>query len=249
MPRFVWARVWCDLLEHRNFRKRPDCDIRLVVGLILYAKKHSGDAGLVEGLDAEEMRGLFGIKAPLQRVEEAVEYLLRIGWLQHADDHGNYVIKDFIERQTKTDSSEAQKARAKRYYENHKDEVLTKRKFSRGLTSEHSQSHALEHTRSHAGLTASDQNGLTPQSHADVDEDEDPRSGSSSKDGESEGKDSHTCESVDNAQAIPANLSESERSHFLKLVKDGKASEATAFLAELRRPQVPEKIQRKRGAL
>jgi hypothetical protein len=240
MPRFVWARVWCDLLEHRNFRKRPDCDIRLVVGLILYAKKHSGDAGLIEGLDAEEMRGLFGIKASTQRVQEGLEYLLRIGWLQLVDDHGSYVIKDFIERQTKTDSSEAQKARAQRYYASHKDAILTKRKFSRGLTSEQPQSHALEHPRSHAGLTALDRDGLTPQSHADVDEDEDPRSARSSKDGESEGKDTTACESVDNPQAIPANLSESERSHVLKLWKDGKGSDATAFLAS---------IQRKRGAL
>jgi hypothetical protein len=99
MARFVWARVWCDLLRHRNFRKRPDCDVRLVVGLILHAKEHSGDQGIVQGLDAEEMRGLFGIKATVQKVQEGLEYLIRIGWLQLSDDKGSYLIRDFADRQ------------------------------------------------------------------------------------------------------------------------------------------------------
>jgi hypothetical protein len=54
-----------------------------------------------------------------------------------------------------------------------------------------------------------------------------------SKSGESEGRESTACESVDNPEHIPANLSESERSHVLTLFRDGKATEARDYLASL----------------
>lgn len=69
----------------------------------------------------------------------------------------------------------------------------------------------------------------------------------SSLSGESEGRESTACESVDNPEHIPANLNESERSHVLTLFRDGKATEARDYLASLQGGRgIP--IQKKSGS-
>lgn len=64
---------------------------------MLHAKEYSPD-GVVRGLDAEEMRGLFGIKAPLVSVKAGLAYLRERGWLVELPD-GALLIRDFAQRQ------------------------------------------------------------------------------------------------------------------------------------------------------
>lgn len=115
MPRNVWAKVWCDFLRHPRFRRRPDCDVRLALGLILYAKEYAPGDGVVRDLDAETMRSMFGISAPLTKVQEGLEYFLRCGWLEHADEQGSLRIKDFTERQG-IDTASPTKRKMKVYF-------------------------------------------------------------------------------------------------------------------------------------
>jgi hypothetical protein len=221
MARNVWAKVWCDILRHPVFARRPDCDKVLGVGLILYAKEYFPDDGVVRGLDAEEMRRAFRISAPTAKVQEGLEYLLRCGWLRFVDDRGSFVIKDFVARQKHRDTPEAQRERAKRYYEQHKDEVLQKRKFSR-------QSHDSSDDILTAGITE-----VSPtRSHAESEAESESPDDRSSQDGESEGKDSTACESGDSVPAPPENLSDSDKSQARRLLAQGKATAVLELLAQ-----------------
>jgi hypothetical protein len=238
MRRNAWVKLWCDLLRHPLLRRRPDCDVRLVIGLLCHVKEHSPEDGAIRGLDAAEMRGLFGIKASVRQVEEGVEYLLRSGWLLLADDGGSLVIKDFVERQKKAgDPPEAQSERAKRYYSNHRDDVLRKRKFSRMVSRENDREKAQVLTH---GLTQDHMRSHGSSSHAEVEE-EKRKSDLSAR---SEGRNSQ--EPVDNSGL--EDLTASDRAQVQALLSQGKATEAAALLASLQGGRgIP--IQKKSGGV
>lgn len=117
MQRFVYAKVYCDLLRHPRFRNRPDCDIRLVLGLILEAKENTAD-GVIRELTPENARSLCHIKAPVRFVKAALEHLVLSGWLIPHPENA-YEIKDFLQRQERDSASERMKR--------HRDGGVTKR--------------------------------------------------------------------------------------------------------------------------
>jgi len=129
LARFVYAKIYCDILRHPLLRGRPDCDVRLVLGLLLEAKEHTDD-GVLRHLTAVDAKELCHIKAPTAKVQAGIDYLVAAGWLIPHPDLA-YEIKDFVERQGKTDSPEAQAERSQRYYESHRETILAKRKVSR----------------------------------------------------------------------------------------------------------------------
>jgi hypothetical protein len=67
--------------RHPKLVTRPDCDRLLWLCLLLHAKEHSPADGVVRGLDAAMMRGLWAIKAPLAKVQEALGYFIAAGML------------------------------------------------------------------------------------------------------------------------------------------------------------------------
>lgn len=113
--RNAWAKVYCDFLQHPKILGRSDCGKLLFLGLILYAKFHAPDSGVIYGLGPEEMRGAFGIKAPLKAVEDALLGLLNDGLVLRSGDNG-FIIKSFVERQQRAgDTPEAHADRQQKY--------------------------------------------------------------------------------------------------------------------------------------
>lgn len=106
MARFVYAKIYCDILRHPMLRGRPDCDARLVVGLILEAKENTDDA-VLHGLTADDARSLCHIKAPVAKVQDGIDYLVQRGWLIPRGEH-SYEIKDFMIRQGADSQAERQ---------------------------------------------------------------------------------------------------------------------------------------------
>lgn len=121
MARFVYAKVYCDILRHPLFRSRPDFETKLVLGLILEAKEHTED-GVLRKLTAEDARALCYIKASTAKVQEAIDYLVAVGWLIPHPDLA-YEIKDFVPRQAADSPAE----RASRWRDAHLNERVTKR--------------------------------------------------------------------------------------------------------------------------
>jgi hypothetical protein len=166
----------------------------------------------------------------LQKVQDGLEYFLRCGWLEHADEQGSLRIKDFVRRQ----AADSAAVRVQRWREGKSNgdgnEPVTKplRKAN------------AEVTRGRYDVTGV----ALPEVEEEEEEDHDRRAA----DGESEGKSSQAAASVDRQQQAIASLSESDRLRVTKLLTAGKAAEATALLAELSDAQVPETIQRKAGA-
>lgn len=114
--RAAWAKVYCDLLRHPKVIGRPDSDVRLFLGLILYAKEYAPDTGLV-ALSPEDMRSTFGIKAPLKAVLDGIAYFVKESVLVR---EGDFVrLRDFAARQ-KDDSSAA---RTRAWRERHGDDL------------------------------------------------------------------------------------------------------------------------------
>jgi hypothetical protein len=230
MPRNVWAKVWCDFLRHPRFRRRPDCDKVLALGLILYAKEYAANDGVVRDLDADAMRSMFGISAPLQKVQDGLEYFLQCGWLEHTDERGSLRIKDFVRRQ----AADSAAVRVQRWREGK----------SNGDANE-SVTKPLRKTNAKVTRGRYDVTGVAlPEVEEEEEEDHDRRA----VDGESEGKSSQAAASVDRQQQSIASLSESDRLRVTKLLTAGRAAEATALLAELSGAQVPDTIQRKAGS-
>lgn len=121
MARFVYAKVYCDILRHPLFRSRPDFETKLVLGLILEAKEHTED-GVLRKLTAEDARALCHIKASVQKVQEAIDYLVAVGWLIPHPELA-YEIKDFLPRQEADSAAD----RMARWRETHRDDPVTKR--------------------------------------------------------------------------------------------------------------------------
>jgi hypothetical protein len=221
MPRHVWAKVYCDLLRHPKIIGRPDSDVRLFLGLILYAKEYAPETGLVP-LTPAAMRDAFGIKASLSAVKLGVAYFVDCGVLVSDGEHVR--LKDFAERQAKTDTPEAQAARSKAYYDRHKAQILNKRKTSRGLT-DFSRVVSRENSSGLTRMNASD--GLT-RSHAEVEEE---------KERDLDLREEHVGGNpqapVDNSDL--EGLSDSDKAQIQSLLAKGKAAEATALLAKVRK--------------
>lgn len=134
MQRFVYAKVYCDLLRHPLFRDEPDFYVKLGVGLILEAREHTTD-GVLRRMTAASVKGLCHLRASVPQIQRCIDYLVAEGWLiPHPDEA--YELKDFIERQGRFDTPEAQAARAKTYYDTHREQILEKRKVSRAVSRE-----------------------------------------------------------------------------------------------------------------
>lgn len=118
--RHSWAKIYCDLLRHPKIIGRPDCDVRLFLGLILHAKEYSPDHGLVQ-LTPTDMRNAFGIKAPMKSVTDGLAYFLKEGVLLRDGDHVR--IRDFATRQAADSAAE----RMQRWRDGSRDEGVTKR--------------------------------------------------------------------------------------------------------------------------
>lgn len=113
MAREIWAKVYVNLRYHPKLIGRPDSDFRLWVGLILHAKEHCSDF-IVRDLTPADMRGAFGIKAPVKAVEEGLKYFTAKGMLVEVP--GGLLIRDMAERQAKAgDTPEAHAERQRKY--------------------------------------------------------------------------------------------------------------------------------------
>lgn len=239
MPRNVWAKVYCDLLRHPLLRQRPDCDVRLVVGLVLYAKEHALD-GVLHGLDAEEARGLFGIKAPLRTVQEGWQYLIDEGWLLFDGPSRTYRIRDFVQRQQRAgDTPEAIAIRQQRYYAKHKDVVLERKKSSRASLRESSR----EETALPNAVLTSDLTSVHRRPHGSFPhaEEEEERTNS---DLSAVTVGGNSQAPVDNAALEAADLTDSDKAQLRNLLGQGKGSEATALFGSLQRDK---DLRRKAG--
>lgn len=131
MARFVYAKVYCDILRHPLFRSRPDFETKLVLGLILEAKEHTED-GVLRKLTAEDARALCHIKASAQKVQEALDYLVSVGWLIPHPELA-YEIKDFLPRQ-EADSAADRMARWREAHPVTKRNEEAKRKSDETVT-------------------------------------------------------------------------------------------------------------------
>lgn len=123
MARELWAKVYVNLRHHPKIIGRPDADFRLWVGLILHAKEHCPDC-VVRDMTAADMRGSFGIKAPVKVVEAGLKYFIRKGMLVEVP--GGLLIRDMAERQAKAgDTPEAHAERQRQYRLRVADDVRT----------------------------------------------------------------------------------------------------------------------------
>jgi hypothetical protein len=120
MPRNAWVKVDVDLTQHPLLADRPDSDVRLWVGLLGHAKKHSPGDGVVR-LGALAMRSVFCIKASLKVVQMALAYFVARGVLLEVE--GGYQIRDFVARQAPDSLAERQA----RWRDNSRDGRVTKR--------------------------------------------------------------------------------------------------------------------------
>lgn len=122
--RNAWAKIDVGMGRHPKLVTRPDCDRLLWLCLLLHAKEHSPGDGVIRGLDAAMMRGLWAIKAPLAKVQEALAYFIAAGMMfLHRD---GYLIKDFVERQrVGGDTPEAHAARQAAYVHRKKTVSMT----------------------------------------------------------------------------------------------------------------------------
>src|SRR6266403_4514996 len=114
MARHLWAKVRVDMRHHPKIVGRPDGDFRLWASLILHAKEHC-PVGVVRGLSPGEMRGSWGIKAPVKKVKHALAYFEKEEMLIRQSD-GGLLITDFVEEQRSLkDSPEAVAERMRGY--------------------------------------------------------------------------------------------------------------------------------------
>lgn len=186
MPRHAWAKVYCDLLRHPKIIRRPDSDVRLFVGLILYAKEYAPDTGVVD-LSADEMRGTFGIKAPLKAVEQGLDYFVAQGVLVR---NGPFIqIRDFAARQ----AADSLADRQQRWRDRNKSGV-TKRYA--GVLPASTETSTAPSTQTSTATSTS--------AFPDVEVEVDQKHVDSSKSGESEGREITACESVNNSGSQPA---------------------------------------------
>jgi hypothetical protein len=108
-----WAKVYCDLLRHPLLLGRPDSDVRLVLGLILYAKEYAPD-GVLRGITAARAKQLCGITASIEEVQAGLDYLFNESpadesgrhWLYRLNDEA-VMIRDFAERQARAGDTPA----------------------------------------------------------------------------------------------------------------------------------------------
>lgn len=100
----LWAKIDVGLRHHPKLIGRPDADFRLWVGLILHAKEHCPDF-TVRDLSPSDMRGAFGIKAPVGVVVAGLKYFISKGMLVEQSD-GGLLIRDMEDRQGKYDQEE-----------------------------------------------------------------------------------------------------------------------------------------------
>jgi hypothetical protein len=208
MPRHVWAKVYCDLLRHPKIIGRPDSDKVLWLGLILYAKEHAPDTGIISGLSPDDFRGQFGIKANLAKVSAGIEYMLSAGLLLRIGNDG-LMLKDFRERQRKAgDTLEAHAARQRAYHEK-------KRR----------QNQFTDDVRTAPDLTSSDTASDAHRSDAEVEEEKRNVVIAVHDQGRSPPVANLSLEG----------LTEVDKAQFKALVAKGKNAEATAFLANVRK--------------
>lgn len=217
MPRNAWAKVYCDLLRHPKIIGRPDSDVRLFLGLILYAKEYAPETGIV-ALTPSAMRTQFGIKASPASVKAGLSYFVKCGVL--VEDGEYFRIKDFATRQ-KNDSSAA---RTRDWRERHRDgDGASQTSSPQPSPPRHSLSHASPDVEGEVEVDL----GVSSQGLGGVG-----------------GKGTTACESVDNAALSREGISESDKAQIQKLFFDGRGPEAVALLASLRAAQVQEKIQK-----
>lgn len=127
-PRHPWAKVYVDLRHHPKIFARPDADFRLWACLLLHAKEHCPD-GIVRGLSAADMRGMFGIKASVKAVQAALDYLAVVGWAVPVE--GGLFLPHLEERQRAAgDTPEAHAARSAKYRERHARDGTAVRKVT-----------------------------------------------------------------------------------------------------------------------
>lgn len=211
MPRNAWAKVYCDLLRHPKIIGRPDSDKILWLGLILYAKEHAPDTGIIEGLRAEDFRGQFGIKANVSKVAAGLEYLFDVGLLLRVGNNG-LMLKDFRQRQQKAgDTPEAHAARQSAYRKRKGRHDLPTGDVTPipGVTSK---------------VTARDAH----RSDAEVEEEK-----RNSLDLLAKPVEGNPQQPVDNSAL--EGLAEDDKAQIRRLFADGKGPEATALLAQVRR--------------
>lgn len=124
MAKPSWAKVYVDLRHHPKIFKRPDADKWLWTCLMLHAKEHCPDF-IVRGLDASDMRGMFGIKASVKVVQEALDHLALIGWAVPVE--GGIFLAHMEERQRAAgDTPELHAKRQAKWRDAHKNDVTNK---------------------------------------------------------------------------------------------------------------------------
>lgn len=128
MAKASWAKIYVDLRHHPKVWTRPDADFRLWTCLILHAKQHCPDS-IVRGLSAQDMRGMFGIKASVKVVEAALEYLAQIGWVVPVE--GGLFLPNLEERQRAAgDTPEMHAQRQAKYRTAHPSDVTRKQEVT-----------------------------------------------------------------------------------------------------------------------
>lgn len=126
MPRYLWAMVDVQMRNDQKLFGRPDCDFRLWTCLILYAKELAPD-GQIRGLTAEDLRGMFGIKAPLKAVDEALAHFVKVKmtrWLSLDGKPGDFVMVNLSKRQSSSKDNPAAAAERQRR-KRERDRVVT----------------------------------------------------------------------------------------------------------------------------
>jgi hypothetical protein len=221
VPRWVYFKVYCDVLQHPLLRQRPDCDVRLAIGLMAHAREYGGPEGILQGIDAAEARALFGIKAPLAKVQEGLDYLFGVGWLLKVD--GGFVIRKFKARQGKNDSLESQAARQARYYAAHKDDIGERRRKRKS----HGKADGVSHVETETALTG--------VSHGEVEGEEEILNPVIVARGGVRGGEFTACESGDKPVPMSQVLSDSQRLQVSQLLDAGKVTQAAALVVQFQR--------------
>lgn len=124
MAKASWAKVYVDLRHHPKLYPRPDVDKWLWVCLLLHAKEHCPD-GIIRGVSPTDMRGMFGIKASVKAIENALAHLEFIEWAVPVD--GGIFLPNLEERQLSAgDTPAMHAARQAKWRKTHKRDVTNK---------------------------------------------------------------------------------------------------------------------------
>lgn len=163
MAKASWAKVYVDLRHHPKLFARPDADFRLWTCLMLHAKEHCPDS-IVRGLSAQDMRGMFGIKASVKVVEAALEYLAQIGWAVPVE--GGLFLPNLEERQRAAgDTPEMHAKRQAKWRDAHKNDVTNKQEVT---------SHTKDGVTSPGQHEVTARDGSGSDADSDSDSDADP---------------------------------------------------------------------------